>query len=703
MPNEYNVDDILAEVLGERATKKQSAATSFNVTIEEEKPKAVVAEKPKVVESEKTTVDEFVAPRPLIPDETEVDEFATRPMKPEEVSNEVKKFVIDELKNSDKNAPLKFPIDIEDDEEDEEDIEEDDVIEDFENYSQKQTVWGDIRNLKSSLIMRTVVTAVCSVVLLVLSLLGLFNLDILSFINPNNDPVMFSAVSLVIVALAVSICYPTVLNGIASIFRLRANSDTLPSILPIFCALQLVVLMIATPESMDGVAVFAPLATLALFFNSIGKLMMVSRISSGFSVVSDERVEKFSCEVIEDSKLTYELTKELDVSAPLVCISRPANFLSDFLKNSYSEDVSDSWARMIAPIVAIGSVVVGVVNFIFNRDLFLAVSSSAAAMALATPLTSTICCNLPLMRASKKACKNGGVISGMSALDSVGEANCIYFDCADLFTKKTIFLHHFETFGDFKIDDCIVDAASITKSANIPLSNVFMNIIQDDERLLVGVDSLVYEDEMGLSAWVGSKRVLLGNRELLRTHGIEVPSREFESRYKRDGREIVYLANSGELAAFFVVSYNADPEIAKTLKRLYKSKISILVKNCDCNITTRKLMYVFDISDDYIEIVPRALNQQCETHCAQVMTAPAKAAHTGSIYSFVSTVLASIAAKSAVSFATTLQIGSIILGFALVSFFAFVSGLSQINIVTALVYQLFWLVAIALFPNLRKY
>ena len=406
---------------------------------------------------------------------------------------------------------------------------------------------------------------------------------------------------------------------------------------------------------------------------------------------------------MKDTKLTYDLTKELDISAPLVCVSRPANFLSDFLKNSYSEDLADSQARTIAPIVTIGSLAVGVVSFVLGNGIFVAVSCACAAMALATPLTSTICCNLPLMRAAKKASKNGGVISGMSALDSVGESNCIYFDCADLFTKNTILLHHFETFGDFKIDDCIVDAASITKSANIPLCNVFMNIIQDDERLLTQVDSLVYEDEMGLSAWVGSKRVLLGNRELLRTHGIEVPSREFESRFKRDGRELVYLANSGELAAFFVVSYNADPDIAKTLKRLYKSKVSIIIKNCDCNITTRKLMYIFDVSDDYIEIVPRALNQQCETHCTPVMTAPARAAHTGGIFSYVTTVLAAIAGKSAVSFATTLQIGAMVLGFALVSFFAFVSGLSQINIITALVYQLFWLVAIALFPNLRRF
>ena len=696
MANEYNVDDILAEVLGDRA-KKKPAPASFNVTIEEKEEPTPIKARP-IVEIEEEPKEKPEGVLHMFDDES-----ATRPMNPQEVSNEVKKFVIDELKNSEKSAPLKFPIEVEDDEEEEEEIKDEDVIEDFENYSQKQSIFGDIHALKSSLVLRTVVTAVSSVALLVLAVVGLLKIDSLSFINPANDPVLFSAVSLILVALSVSVCYPTVMNGISSLFRMRSNSDTLPSILPIFCMAQLVALMIFTPENLDGIAIFAPVSALALLFNSIGKLMMVSRISNGFEIVSDERVEKYSCEVIEDSKLTYDLTKELDVSAPLVCASRPANFLSDFLKNSYSEDLADSQARTIAPIVAIGSLAVGIVNFVLDGDIFLAISCACAAIALATPLTSTICCNLPLMNASKKASKSGGVISGMSALDSVGEANCIYFDCADLFTKNTIFLHHFETFGDFKIDDCIVDAVSITKSANIPLSNVFMNIIQDDERLLNQVDSLVYEDEMGLSAWVGSKRVLLGNRELLRTHGIEVPSREFESRFKRDGREIVYLANSGELAAFFVVSYNADPEVAKTLKRLYKSKVSILVKNCDCNITTRKLMYIFDISDDYIEIVPRALNQQCETHCTPVMSAPAKAAHTGSIFSYVSTVLAAIAGKSAVSFATTLQIGSMVLGFALVSFFAFVSGLSQINIVTALVYQLFWLVAISLFPNMRRF
>ncbi len=691
MPKEYSVDDILAEVLGDRATRKPAS-----------KPIGTVPKKPaEVPAAESTEKSVFKVTFPEEPKKP-VAEEPVKPLSRQEVSDEVKKFVMEELKNGEQSAPLKFPIDVGEDEPENEKI-EDDEIDDFESYSQKDSIFADLRGLRNSIRLRIAVTAVCSVLLAGITFLQVIKSDWNIFFNPNTDPIFSAAISLVLMAFSVAVCYSTFINGLSALFHFKANSDTLPAMLPVFCALQLITLMLTSGSYTTVNSLFAPLAALALLFNSVGKQLMVSRIASGFAMVSDEHVEKYACDIVGDARLTGEMTKNLDLPSPLICISRPTNFLSDFIKNSYAEDSSDSVSRFMAPIVLIGSLMIGVINFFFTKNFVQAIDSACAAMALATPFASTICCNLPLLRANRKAAKRGGMVAGMTALDTVGEASAVYFDCAELFNRNSIFLHHFETFGDYKIDDCIIDAASITKAANIPLCNVFMKIIQDNARFLKQVDSLTYEDEMGLSAWVGSKRILLGNRELLRTHGIDVPSREFEAKYKRDGREIVYLANSGELAAFFVVSYNADPEITAILQRLSRAKISVLVKNCDCNITARKLTYIFNISDDYLEIVPKILSQQCDTYCAQTMTSPAKAAHSGGLLSFISTLMASIAAKNAVGLAVTLQVGSMILGFALVSFFTFVSGLTQINFITALVYQAFWLLAISVFPNLRKY
>ena len=46
------------------------------------------------------------------------------------------------------------------------------------------------------------------------------------------------------------------------------------------------------------------------------------------------------------------------------------------------------------------------------------------------------------------------------------------------------------------------------------LANVFRQITGGDSKLLRPVDTLVYEDGMGISAWVDNKRVLIGSRDL---------------------------------------------------------------------------------------------------------------------------------------------------------------------------------------------
>ena len=77
MANEYNVDDILAEVLGERATKKPASA-SFNVTIEEKPQEAEAPKKEEAPAKPEGVLHMFD------------DDSATRPMNQQELSSEVK-------------------------------------------------------------------------------------------------------------------------------------------------------------------------------------------------------------------------------------------------------------------------------------------------------------------------------------------------------------------------------------------------------------------------------------------------------------------------------------------------------------------------------------------------------------------------------------------------------------------------------------
>ena len=126
-------------------------------------------------------------------------------------------------------------------------------------------------------------------------------------------------------------------------------------------------------------------------------------------------------------------------------------------------------------------------------------------------------------------------------------------------------------------------------------------MIQDRTDILQDVDTLVYEQDMGMSGWVGGRRVLIGNRRLLENHGVDVPSRDYEARYARDHRQLVYLSTAGELSAMFVVSYIADEGIMEALDALTGAGVTLLVRTCDPNVTEDMVCRVFDLDPYYVE------------------------------------------------------------------------------------------------------
>ncbi len=704
MPKEYSVDDILNEVLGSKKTEVKEDSEVKT----EEKPKIGSAPQQFVAQLPEDSA-EFDLPvlkhrreNPVI-DSTDAPTVIHKLDPQKEEEEKLREFVKKEIRESAKQEKSNYSIDIPLDNEEE----EEDKF-DFENYSQSGEFLKKITSDKVFSGVRTIVAFVCAFLLLLLGFWQYFSVSGLNFLPPldENLSVYITSMAFIVTMFSSAICYPTVLNGISSFFTFKANSNALVSWLLVFSAVQSGILLFNPNLFLNGtVWLIAPVAVLTLAFNELGKYLKISNDKKNFEILSDKSIDKNVCSLVTDEGLVFELTSKMDITDPVICAGHSTNFACKFMKFINAEMPSDKNMRFLAPIVFFGSIVVALLTVIVdsNATLINAFSAICACLALATPMTSVLCCTLPLIKANSALRRENSFISSTESLEGVSDTNLVYLDSAQLFTSETIHLYVLRTLGDFKIDDCIIDAASITHEAKIPLSNVFLNMVLGDKKLLRKVDSLIYEDDMGLSAWVGGKRVLLGNRELLKTHGIEPPTREFEAKFKVDGREIVYLVNSGDIAAFFVVGYNADEEVLDMVQKLADNKVGLLIRNSDSNLTVKKLSYIFDVDPEDISIVPKTLQNQCDKYTENTMSSPANAVYSNGTKGFVNTLVATIKAKTAVSLASLLQIGSIILGYAIVCFFAFVSGLGQVSLPAILVYQLFWLVAISLVPNLTSY
>ena len=96
---------------------------------------------------------------------------------------------------------------------------------------------------------------------------------------------------------------------------------------------------------------------------------------------------------------------------------------------------------------------------------------------------------------------------------------------------------------------------------------------------------------MGISAWVDGKRVLIGNRELMVNHGIEVPSNDYEMRFVKDRKNIIYLSNSGQLSAMFVISYRPNNQTREQLDRMNEKGMSLII-----NTSQQKRFMLFTTS-----------------------------------------------------------------------------------------------------------
>ncbi|MBQ1211176.1 MAG: hypothetical protein IIX68_05185, partial [Clostridia bacterium] len=199
---------------------------------------------------------------------------------------------------------------------------------------------------------------------------------------------------------------------------------------------------------------------------------------------------------------------------------------------------------------------------------------------------------------------------------------------------------------------------------------------------------------------VNGRRGLVGNRRLLENHGVDVPSRDYELRYSKGDRQLVYLSTAGELSAMFVVSYIRGEEIAKAVHRLGRSHITLLVRTCDPNITSELICRTLGADDYYVEMLGSTARRRYEQLVReQPSDEPASIASNGRIEGQAAALVGSRRLHTALRM---LQIASMIAGVALFTFAAVISFTqpAAFPILTALAYMLLSAVAHLILPLL---
>ena len=585
----------------------------------------------------------------------------------------------------------------------EEDEEDEEPIEDYDSPSDAPAVQEDLRSLRTSLNLRLVVTLLLGALGLYLSLTsGISALPSLPMLDPQAQPLFFLGANAVMLLLAMVVNYNTIASGLSSLWS-TPSPDLLASLASIASLIQCGVLMTDPQQfAASGYTLFSGVAILCLAGNTFGKCITARMVSENFEMAS-AGFDHAAAYQITDPELLKKVTAGLGEPQPHLLVSRPTALVRGFLRQSFSEHRSDRSAKWLGIAALAGGIGCAAIAAVFTQNLYTAISCFAGALALAAPLSSTLVGAIPagLMQAS--AARVGAVVPGPSAVENLRSTNVVLVGARDLFPPATVRLRGIKTFQKERIDLAILYAASILVEGCDTLRDIFLGVVEGKRDMLFPVENLVSEIGLGFMGWIDNNRVIIGSREMMTRHGIEIPSMDYESRYTGEDKLPIYLAVSGRLFGMFLVSYGPDEEMAETVEDLRRAGISLLVRSTDFNVTRELIADCYGISPDSVKVLSAEELTALTPSLSYLPESEGVMTHIGSFSSFIGGLRAASAAAGAEKAAAVLQAVSVVLGLVLGLLLAVTTGLGSLSALAVLLYHCAWLILIVAVPLLRRY
>ena len=566
-----------------------------------------------------------------------------------------------------------------------------------QEYLTRDETESFLNNLKASFKaqkMRSVLTLAVELVLVFLTV----SRDSAYFPSFLTNHGAYFSVALVFYIIAIAINFRSIIQGFK--IRKQITFDFCINLITIAVAIHTAALIFSDGLWIDNGILFTAFGTFALLMSSLGKVKMLRRAIDNFKFVSSSD-SSHTLEYMTNNIDSEIISRGLVEEDALIITSVKADFPDHFLEISYKNEPADKLSKTLLPIALIlNAILFFVVGFIDNFN-------TAFNMLLCGLCASLPCCSLYLTNSSlcdvSSALNNyGSRVCGYEGAAMAYSSNTMVMEACDLFAKTGCEMHGYKTFDNAKVDDAILYAAAVMIQTKSPLAQVFDEIIIGKQALLPKVEKINYEDKQGTSAWIYDKKVLVGNRTMMKNHDIPVPSESFEKKHSIRGRKVLYLAVNSKLTAMFVVSYSADPDLKRELKKLEKSGITIIVKSTDPYLNEKTLAELFGLPAGFIRVMNSYSAMIYDKYSnMHVEKSPAYVVHNGTALGFVSAMRAAEMIISQRKLIKFLSFFGAALGFFAVALLAILGAYSQLSAISIVLFQVIWNLFVLMISKIR--
>lgn len=631
-----------------------------------------------VLRPEPTIVDEEIAP-------TEEKHKDNRPISEKVISALVGIFSKDE---SDDNDTVKE--------------ENSKPVEDYTGEEDEKSILYELNHNIRKLFMRSLLSGIIAAVVVVLTIVTRIFPNAICSAVPF-APAAYAILLFILMAASLVLNRVAMLSGLSPLVHIKGNSDTAVAVAGAAGMVQIIVSFFCLGD-LNGFHVnyYTVIPMLAFFANNVGKLYMVLRVKDNFKFVSSKG-QKYASKIYNNESVAMQMMSGTAADRPIIAYQHKTEFPSNFLKISYAPDPSEDLASKLAPITTIASIIIAVMYGVVKLSFADALNAFALITAVSVPVATLLSVNAPVRKLCKTLLSYGSMLSGYPSVKQFCDSTAIMIDANELFPAESISLEGIKTFEDYGIDESLLCGIAILKEAQNPIANAFDSVVAETEETLPEVESVLYEDEIGLVGWIKSERILVGSRTLMEKYSVEVPNMEYEEKYTSQGRQVTYLSRAGRLVAMFVTRYTPDAQLKAEMQRAETNGISFLIRTTDYNVTNDLIAKLYDLFYRSIKVLPTGLgNVLREAEDTVEETSRSYLITNGKAASLARAVTGCVKIKHNISLSIIIQLIAVIFGLLVASTLSLYAGVQVMGSLEVLIYALFWGAAAVFAPAVQK-